>query len=446
MSDTRAKNFFIQLKWTFVVKVTSFLTSLWVVNLLYGILGTTNYGIWITVYSIANWVIFFDFGLANGLKNKVAQIVSTNETSSLQKYISSVFTIMLFAAMASVSVLLLSVKVWGSETMLGVKYADQGNLDLTLCLTGVGILVLLTFNNLFNSIFSGFLQNALANLSGMMINIFFCFLLLIKVNVSPDPIFNVALYYFCSMLGSTAVVVLIFHLKHPHLSPPGLNFKDLDVAKEMASVGFKFFVIQTYLVLLTFTDNYLILKYINEKSVTEYSLVFRLFNTSILIFAYFANTLWVYLSDAYHNGDIKWIQQAFKKMHLLIIGFAISLFAVWFFVEDVVRIWVGDETISVSSRLAFLIFLFHVFYMWNFTYSLFLFAVSALKLDFYYSMIAIVCKIVVSVYLLNYLHFGNEAVILASLVCMIPYSILGFLYTNKIIKRRFSTQPINAFE
>lgn len=419
------------------MKIISFLTSLWVINLLYGLLGSSNYGIWITVYSIANWVIFFDFGLANGLKNKVAQILSSGELGNLQKYIASVFTLMLLFALISVISLLFAVKIWGSKNILGVEYVNQASLDLTLSLTGIGILVLLTFNNLFNSIFSGYLQNALANLSGMTINVFFCFFLLMKVHIVNDPILNVALCYFFSMLGSTIFVIFVFYLKHPSLFPPGLNFNDLSIAKEMALVGFKFFVIQTYLVLLTFTDNFLILKYIGEGSVTEYSLIFRLFNTGILVFAYFANTLWIYLSDAYYRGELKWIQEAFKKMHLLIFSFAIALFIVWFFVEDIVRIWVGDQTINVSLRLAFLIFLFHVLYMWNFTYSLFLFAVSALTLDFYYSIIAISIKVALSIYLLNYLHFSNEAVVIASLACMAPYSILGFLYVKKILDKRF---------
>ncbi|MFM7853354.1 MAG: lipopolysaccharide biosynthesis protein, partial [Flammeovirgaceae bacterium] len=199
---------------------------------------------------------------------------------------------------------------------------------------------------------------------------------------------------------SSALINFIFYKKYPQLFPPKFNIRDFAVGREMVPLGFKFFVIQTYLLMLSFSDNYFILKYVGEKAVTEYSLIFRLFNTVILVYSYFANTLWTYFSEAYHKGELIWIKEAFKKMRQLILIFIAAMLVIWAFCEPVVRFWVGDENVNVSYRLAFLVFLFHVVYMWNFTYSLFLYSISALKLDFNYATIAIFTKVVLTVFFL----------------------------------------------
>ena len=85
----------------FLLQVFNFLTLMAIVPLTLNYLGKTDYGIWLTLASILNWLINLDFGLGNGLRNKLAEAFALNDIKLARFYISTayaVFTIGIAAA------------------------------------------------------------------------------------------------------------------------------------------------------------------------------------------------------------------------------------------------------------------------------------------------------------------------------------------------------------
>lgn len=58
----------------------SFLT----IPLMLNYLNNEEYGLWILVLSITNWIYTFDIGIGNGLKNKIAQYLSLKNYSEIK--------------------------------------------------------------------------------------------------------------------------------------------------------------------------------------------------------------------------------------------------------------------------------------------------------------------------------------------------------------------------
>ena len=59
-------------------------------------LTNLEYGIWITLFSIMNWVTLLDMGLGLGLRNKLTEAVSKNDFIEIKKYISTgIFSMLL---------------------------------------------------------------------------------------------------------------------------------------------------------------------------------------------------------------------------------------------------------------------------------------------------------------------------------------------------------------
>lgn len=54
-----------------------------------GYLNETEYGIWLTLSSIVTWINFFDIGLGNGLRNKLAEALAQNNKILGQEYVST---------------------------------------------------------------------------------------------------------------------------------------------------------------------------------------------------------------------------------------------------------------------------------------------------------------------------------------------------------------------
>ena len=53
--------------------------NLFLVPLTINYINPLQYGIWITISSIITWMSFFDIGLGNGLRNKLAQCLAIND-------------------------------------------------------------------------------------------------------------------------------------------------------------------------------------------------------------------------------------------------------------------------------------------------------------------------------------------------------------------------------
>lgn len=67
---------------SFLLKAVNILIQLLFVPLLLGYLSPVKYGIWITVGSVINWFYFFDIGLGNGLRNKLAEAFAKDKRIS----------------------------------------------------------------------------------------------------------------------------------------------------------------------------------------------------------------------------------------------------------------------------------------------------------------------------------------------------------------------------
>jgi O-antigen/teichoic acid export membrane protein len=76
---------------SFIIKGASGAINLLLIPLTLHYLNPTKYGIWITLYSIIGWFIYFDMGLANGLRNKFAEAIAKGEKEKARIYISTTY-------------------------------------------------------------------------------------------------------------------------------------------------------------------------------------------------------------------------------------------------------------------------------------------------------------------------------------------------------------------
>lgn len=76
------------------IKACSILVSLVLVPLTLGYLNKYEYGIWLTLSSTLMWINYFDIGLGNGLRNKLAEALADSDVKKGQVYISTTFALL----------------------------------------------------------------------------------------------------------------------------------------------------------------------------------------------------------------------------------------------------------------------------------------------------------------------------------------------------------------
>ncbi|HTP13774.1 MAG TPA: polysaccharide biosynthesis protein, partial [Bacteroidota bacterium] len=84
----------------FALKGVSILVGFLLVPMTLHYLNPTNYGIWLTLSSVFGWLLFFDVGLGNGMRNKFAEAMAQNDVELARAYVSTTYvflgTIILF--------------------------------------------------------------------------------------------------------------------------------------------------------------------------------------------------------------------------------------------------------------------------------------------------------------------------------------------------------------
>jgi len=80
---------------SFGLKGFSILVSFLLVPLTLNYLNATKYGIWLIISSVVAWFGFFDIGLGNGLRNKLAEAFALKDYKLAKTYVSTTYATLL---------------------------------------------------------------------------------------------------------------------------------------------------------------------------------------------------------------------------------------------------------------------------------------------------------------------------------------------------------------
>ena len=78
----------------FILKSVSIVIGLLLVPMTIHYVNPTQYGIWVTLSSVISWIAFFDVGLGNGLRNKLAEALAVGNEQLARKYISTTYAVL----------------------------------------------------------------------------------------------------------------------------------------------------------------------------------------------------------------------------------------------------------------------------------------------------------------------------------------------------------------
>ena len=97
-----------------VLKGIDVVADFLLVPLSLGYLTQTDYGIWLTLNAVVNWMNFLDVGVSHGFRNKLA-IAYANEDFALAK----TYTSTVYVLVAIISVVLIMLTTWSPRLLIG---------------------------------------------------------------------------------------------------------------------------------------------------------------------------------------------------------------------------------------------------------------------------------------------------------------------------------------
>ncbi|SFH78244.1 Membrane protein involved in the export of O-antigen and teichoic acid [Pseudomonas guineae] len=429
--ETRSFNYKKQLKGSAVFKLGAVLATFLAMPIMIDYLGAELFGVWATMLTLLTWVMLFDLGIGNGLRNKITESLAKKRPDTAAEYISTAYGLV-----GLISLMIFLVFLIGNVWLPWQKVFNTTSVPeriLSEAVVTLGFFIFLNFwISLVNQVYQGlqktsvmvfgqFLSNALALI----------FVFLLSVYTKGTLIFLIWAYGLSLILSNSILTIYLFSV-HKEIRPKIILF-DFGKVRALFSLGMRFFIIQLAVLVIFMSDKILITQLLGPQYVTSYEVIFKLFSVFTVLHAVVLAPLWPAYSDAHAKGDMDWIRKQLKKQ----IKFASLIFVMAILLALVgpliVKLWIGEDG-SAPHSLHMLFAFFIIVSVWNNVFAYFVNAINELSVQLWSAILAGLLNIPLSIFLVKYVGMGVGGVVMATLLSLSIYSFIGPLQVLKIIK------------
>ena len=413
-----------------------------IVPILILFLGKIEYGVWITIFSIVNWIFTFDLGIGQGLRNKLTEALSVNDLEKASQIISTSYV---FISLFSLLILILGIffiYFANFQELLNYKAKSNSFLQnfvfLSLFFTIINFVISL-YKKLFLAVHKSFVIE--------LVNVFFqTFYLVVTLiwlhyNLEKSLISLVIIFGVINFVVSLIATFVFFKIQEKVL----FSFKKVSLkeGRLLLGLGGKFFIINCSLLVILSTDNIIISNLLGPTFVTDYFTVQKIFQFLIILFTIVLSSSWGLYSEAIIKKDYNWIRQNLKKMNFFLIGILTLGVIFFYFIEEILNIWIGKDLIEIPKGLAFCNMIYTFIFCFTNIYMFFINASNKINIQMYLYVFVAIINIPLSIFFVKLLG-STTGVILSTLLCFLPLLVIMPIQSHMIIKNlEKESQKIN---
>lgn len=416
---------------SFLIKGISIIIGFLLVRLTLDYLDQTRYGIWLTLSSFLTWFTFFDIGLGNGLRNKLAEALALKDYNLAKIYVSTTYAILsLVISIVAIAFVVANFFInW--TVILNTDKALAPQLS-QLALIVFGFFFLNFVIKLIGVVLYADQRPALANSFGSIANM----IILIVIYVLTKTTDSSLIY-----LGWTLSIVPVFVLMLASIYlystdyksiAPSFKYINFKYSRDLLDIGVKFLVIQIVGLIVYQTSNIIITQFFGPAEVTPYNIAYRYFSTINMVFTVILMPFWSAYTDAWVNSDISWIKNIIKKTSKIWIGTTLLGMFMLFFSNDFFRLWVGTK-IHIPFQLSLLLFIYFASLNFESIYNVFLNGVSKIKIQLILSVVQAITFIPLVLVFIKIFNLGIFSIPLAMVLSNLYGIILSPVQYNLII-------------
>ena len=415
---------------SFFIKGGSILISFFIVPITLGYVDEEIYGIWLTLSSVVAWFSFFDIGLGNGLRNRLAEAWARGDTEKARAYVSTTYAIFLLIFLSLLSIFLVVSQFIDWTKVLNTTIGKAGNLEAVVIVT----FSFFCINFVLKLIYTVFLADQRPALKGLM-NLIANFISLIVILVLTKTTEG-SLLYLAVTIGLSPLIVLIFSNfyffnKDYKTVRPSFKYIKWKYLNDITGLGIKFFIISISGLIIFSTDNLIITQIFSPKEVTPYNIAFKYFQLIFTVFTIISSPLRSAYTEAYTKEEMKWITQTNRKLFrawgiMLVVSLFMLAFSKIFY-----GIWVPG--VEVPFILSLFMWVFVMTRSYGNIYVAFINGVGKIKLQLIAAIVGAILNIPLSYFFAKTLEFGTAGVIMASIICIGFGPILAPIQFKRII-------------
>lgn len=399
-------------------------------------LGSNDYGIWTTIYSIISWVYLLDFGFSNVIKTELPTITK-DKTKEINTLITTLY----------VGIGIVSLTILGLYFILNmfVSVGDFLNIDTKLMNFNFILLLNLLFSlsilvvGNYKSLLVGVFKTHLVEFSLLIIQFFiFIFIFLLNKNnlfYDHQKVLVVSWIYGIVNVSVCICFSVYFFYTNKNIKI-ALKYFDFSVLKVKSNIGFKYFIIHICMIIIFSTDYILIEKYFGPNEVANYDIVLKIYQVPMLLTITALSPFWSIFSNRFAEKKYKWIKKTLVIYNVSFLVFISGIILLYFIVEKIIFLWM-KTTLEISKSLLVSISFYIIFRSFTAMYNYFLNGINKINLSLYLTILGAVINIPICLILIK-TNLGVSGIVVGTCFSILPLTIIlpiqAFNIINKKIK------------
>lgn len=412
-----------------VAKIVGMAASFLVVPVTLSYLNNEVYGVWLVMSSIILWVMFFDIGLGNGMRNYLSASIANNDKELSKRYVSTTFFFLSLIALALAVISIIASCFIDVNWLFNTQSVSAQELRLSLQIALLMTTTLFVVKNvgmIFVSMQLPSVNDVLVS-TGSLLSLIAVFI--ITKTVQSSLLFVVAAYTVIPVLVYTVAAIPVFR-KYWEFRP-SFKYVDYQLARQVVFKGLGFFVIQITSCLVIYgAANFFIGQFCGPRDVADYGISFKYFNLLSIGFTILITPYWNAYTEAYVKGDMEWIAKSFKKTLLLFLlttaGGALMLLLANIFYS----LWV-DDMVTIPLMLSASTLLYVTAFNLNNCLTFLINGLNKIRIQIITSVTATLLYIIVMV--LFGRHMNVCEIVLAMAVSYFAMAVVHFIQCRKFI-------------
>ena len=393
-------------------------------------------GIWFTIISILNWILNFDLGIGNGLRNHLVQTFAQRDRKELKKYISSAYFACIFV---SVVIFLMGFFAfaycnWNSFFNISTKVIASDVLLQAVRIIFAGVLLQFVLK-LITSILYAMQKSAVPGFLNLITNLIL--LVFVTVKRTGNVASNLISLAWMNILAVniplllTTVLVLYFGLKKCF---PSINFIDKRHIADIMKLGGAFFIIQCMYMIIMNTNEFLITWFLSPKDVVDYQIYNKIFMLIGTIFNLALTPIWSAVTQAVSEKKYSWIMKTYSSLKKLFLLAALCNFLLIPFLQTIINLWLGDRAIHANIWYGLIFAVSGSLFIWNGVISSIINGIGKVKLQLLLMSAGAVLNFPVA-YLFVMITHSWISIIIANVIALLPYCIIQPLWMTRWLRR-----------
>lgn len=394
-------------------------------------------GVWFTMISILNWVLTFDLGIGNGLRNLIVDPLVNNDYKKVKEYISTAYVTIgaISLIIGIVCCFLIRFLDWNNVLNISSNVIALKTLVNSISLILVAVLLQL-FLRLIISILYALQKTAVSNLISLISNsVILVFLLTYKNNDVSEALIAVSIIYISAINIPLIISSLIVFLTYLKKSRPSFRYYKREYSGSIVKLGLMFLGIQMSLLIINSTNEFIIAKFYSPQDVVAYQAYFKIFSIYLVLFSLITIPIWSAITKAYSEGRILWVKKIYKYLNLLGILFVILICITILFFKEIVSLWLGTSIINIELSTTIIIGIYYMLMIFIYSANCVANGISKLKPQLIINLFAAVLKIPLIIVLSKHYDHWN-IVIIVNIIIMFPAIIIQPFQNKKELNNK----------